>query len=62
MPNFAVVDNNRVINIILANNIDDAKLVTGKECIDVTNGWTNPSGIDGAEFFPATPVTTQATN
>lgn len=54
--NYAVIKDNKVINIIVAESQEIATEVTGLECIDYTNGWNYNNGIDGGDFFPA-PVT-----
>lgn len=56
MANYAVIENNKVSNVIAADSKEVAEEVTGLSCIDVTNGWDYDSGIDGGDFFPA-PVT-----
>lgn len=43
MANFAVVENNLVINVIVADDIEIAEQVTGKTCIGYTDN--NPAGI-----------------
>jgi hypothetical protein len=54
---FAVIEDNKVINVILANSLETAEEITALSCIDVTDGWDHNSGIDGGVFFPAPPVT-----
>jgi len=54
--NFAVIKDNKVINIIVADSQEIAEAATGFSCIDVTNGWDYSNGIDGGDFFPL-PVT-----
>lgn len=56
MANYAVIENNKVINVIAADTKEVAEEVTGFTCIDVTDGWDYGNGIDGGDFFPA-PVT-----
>jgi hypothetical protein len=53
MPNYAVIENNKVSNIIVADSKEIAEEVTGLSCIDVTDGWDYGNGIDGGDFFPA---------
>ena len=48
---FAVIENNKVVNIIVG--VDDAVVAANPDkYIDYTNGWTYPAGIDGGGFFP----------
>lgn len=61
MANFAVIDNNKVINIIVADSLADAEAVTSKTCIDYTDGWDYTNGIDGGDFFPV-PVVEELPN
>ena len=49
---FAVIDNNSVINIIVADNKKIAEEITGFPCINITDGWDYNSEIDGGDFFP----------
>jgi hypothetical protein len=58
MANFAVIENNMVTNIIVAETKEIAEEMTGLTCIDYTDGWDYNNGINGGNFFPApTPVT-----
>jgi hypothetical protein len=50
--NYAVINNNKIINIIVADNKEIAEEVTGLTCIDLTDGWDYNNGIDGGDFFP----------
>jgi len=52
MATFAVLNNNVVSNIIVADTKETAEAVTGFSCIDVTEGWDYDNGIDGGVFFP----------
>lgn len=45
MSNFAVMDGNKVINIIVALNKSEAEYITGFTCIESTND--NPASING---------------
>jgi hypothetical protein len=54
--NYAVIKNNKVVNVIVADNKEIAEEVTGLTCIDVTDGWDYNNGIDGDIFFPAPTV------
>jgi hypothetical protein len=54
--NYAVIENNIVTNIIVADTKEIAEEITGLTCIDYTDGWDYNNGIDGGNFFPA-PVT-----
>jgi hypothetical protein len=49
---FAVIENNKVINIVVG--VDDEELIANPEkYLEYTNGWNYDSGIDGGEFFQA---------
>ena len=52
MANFAVLSDNRVINVIVAETKEDAELATNSTCIEYTTG--NPAYIgwtwDGTNF------------
>jgi hypothetical protein len=52
MANFAVIKENVVTNIIVAESKEVAENVTGLSCIDYTEGWDYENGIDGGDFFP----------
>lgn len=53
---FAVIENNLVINVIVAESKEVAELVTNRICIEYTN--ENPAGInwiwDGTNFIAPT--------
>lgn len=49
--NFAVIENNKIINIIIAESLAVAEEVTGKQCVDFTSGWDYTNGIDYTGFF-----------
>jgi hypothetical protein len=55
MNQYAIIDNNKIINLIVAEDISLAEKMTGMQCIDVTNGWDHDSTIDAGIFFP-TPI------
>lgn len=60
MPNFGVISNNQIINVIVADTKEIAESVSKNECIladelgigigwvlsSETNQWINPSGIE----------------
>jgi hypothetical protein len=51
MANYAVIQNNLVINVIVAETLEIAQTVTGLQCIDITDtgtgiGWS----YDGTNF------------
>ena len=50
--NYAVIENNKVVNVIVADSKEISEQVTGLTCIDVTDGWDYENGIDGGNFFP----------
>lgn len=48
---FAVIENNKVINIIVG--VEDEVIVANPgKYIEYTDGWNYNNGIDGGEFFP----------
>ena len=49
--NFAVIEDNKIVNLIVADSLETAEEVTGKQCIDCTNGWDYDNGIDYGDFF-----------
>ena len=57
MATYAVIENNLVINVILADALDIAEQVTGKTCIEYND--SNPAGIgwayDGEKFVAPQP-------
>jgi hypothetical protein len=56
MPNFAVLDGQDVINIILAESKTVAEEVTGKTCIEFTNEPAEPGGTyENGVFFKKKP-------
>lgn len=58
MKTFAVVNNNIVINIIVANTKEIAEEITGFTCIEYTE--KNPAGVgwkfDGEKFISFEPI------
>ena len=52
MANFAVIENNKVINIIIADTLEIAEFVSGKTCVSYTDA--NPAhiglGYNGTTF------------
>lgn len=56
---FAVIQNNKVVNTIVSNTIEDAQAAVGVNltCIDYTDGWQYPEGIDGGVYFPIQEIT-----
>ena len=47
---FAVIENNKVINIIIGVE-DEVVAANPDKYIDYTNGWDYNNGIDGGTFF-----------
>jgi hypothetical protein len=48
---FAVIENNKVVNIIVG--VEDEVVVANPgKYIEYTDGWNYDNGIDGGEFFP----------
>ena len=52
MKKFAVIENNRVVNIIMGVE-DEVVAANPGKYIDYTDGWNYTNGIDGGVFFPA---------
>lgn len=56
MKNFAVIENDRVINVIAADTLTLAKKATGLECVETDGspwiGWTR---VDGEWIAPVVP-------
>jgi chorismate mutase len=51
---FAVIENNKVINIIVG--VEDEVVAANPEkYIEYTNGWDYNNGIDGGIYFPVAP-------
>jgi hypothetical protein len=61
MATFAALSGNQVNNIIVANTLEDAELVTGSTCIEYENN--NPARIgdiyDGTKFITLAPELTE---
>lgn len=56
MANFAVLENNKVINIIVAESKDSAEFYTGKVCIEYTTEPAEPGGTyENNRFIKAQP-------
>jgi len=48
---YAVIENNKVINIIVG--VDDEVVAANPDkYIEYTDGWDYSNGIDGGDFFP----------
>ena len=60
MANFAVIENNIVINVIIADSKEVAEEISGLNCFDLTDGWDYDNGLDGGHFFP-TPTIEEST-
>ncbi len=50
MP-YAIIEDNKVVNIVVDVDPKDLKK-NPKKYIDYINGWDYSNGIDGGEFFP----------
>lgn len=50
---FAVVENGKVINILVGVE-DEVVAANPDKYIEYTNGWDFDNGIDGGDFFPKT--------
>jgi len=51
MTNYAVIENNKVVNIIVGVEPEVVSANPNKY-IDYTDGWDYNNGIDGGDFFP----------
>jgi hypothetical protein len=51
MKKFAVIENNKVINVIIGVEPEVVAANPGKY-VDYTDGWDFDNGIDGGNFFP----------
>jgi hypothetical protein len=49
--NFAVVENNKVVNVIVGVE-DEVVSANPEKYIEYTDGWDYNNGIDGGQFFP----------
>ena len=49
MANYAIIENEKVINVIVADSAELAAELTGKEVVEATNGlwidWTRNNGV-----------------
>ena len=51
---FAVIENNKVVNVIVG--VEDEVVAANPEkYIEYTNGWDYSNGIDKGNFFPPLP-------
>lgn len=50
MANYAVIENNSVMNVIVADSKEIAEEVTGKLCIEVPDGFGIGDTWDGTNF------------
>jgi hypothetical protein len=48
---FAVIENNKVVNIIIGVE-DEVVAANPGKYLEYTNGWDYDNGIDGGNFFP----------
>jgi hypothetical protein len=48
---FAVIENNKVVNIIVGVE-DEVVAANPNKYVEYTNGWDYNNGIDGGTFFP----------
>jgi hypothetical protein len=58
IKNFAVIEDNKVVNIIVGAE-DEVLAANPGKYIEYTNGWNFENGIDGGIFFPV-PLTEEA--
>jgi hypothetical protein len=51
MKKYAVIENNKVVNIIVG--VEAEVLAANPDkYVDFTDGWDHSNGIDGCDFFP----------
>lgn len=54
---FAVIENNKVVNIIVG--VEDEVVAANPTMyVEYTNGWVCPTGVDDSAFFPKPVVET----
>lgn len=57
MKNYAVIENDIVLNVIVADSLKIAKTITDKECIECNGSfWIDWTLIDGVWTAPVQPV------
>jgi hypothetical protein len=60
MTNYAIIEDNKVINVIVADSAEIAAEVTGKEVTEAINGlWIDWTRIDGVWLEPVEPEVTE---
>ena len=52
MSPFAIIQNNKVVNIVVDVDADELAANPDKY-INYTDGWDYENGVDGGDFFPA---------
>ena len=61
MANYAIIENEKVINVIVADSAELAAELTGKEVVEATDGlwidWTRTDGVWSAPIEPEPEVT-----
>lgn len=58
MTNYAIIEDNKVINVIVADSAELAAEVTGKEVVEATDGlWIDWTRTDGVWSAPEEEVT-----
>jgi hypothetical protein len=55
MRKFAVIEDNKVVNIIVDQG-NEALTANPNKYIEYTTGWDYNNGIDGGDFFPVEPT------
>lgn len=51
MKQFAVIENNKVINVVVELHTEELA-ANPEKYIEYTSGWDYNNGIDGGDFFP----------
>lgn len=60
--NFAVIENDKVINVIVAESVKIAKDLTGKECLECDGSfWIDWTRVDSVWTAPPIPVEEEIT-
>jgi hypothetical protein len=56
MPNYAIIENDKVLNVIVADSAELAAELTGKEVVEATDGlWIDWTRTNGAWSAPVEP-------
>lgn len=57
MKNYAIIENEKVTNVVVADTLKSAKDLTGKECVECDGTfWIDWTRVDGVWVAPVTPL------